>query len=377
MTDRPVAPRLRRRLHLTNLVPALLGPAGPSDLPAWLPGAGRATPRQVVLLVLDGLGWEQLAGARPTWRRRWRRWPAVPITHGRAVDDGHRPHLDHHRAHPRASTAWSATASPSTARSSTSCAGRTGGGDARRRIAARRGPAAARRSSAPPSGRDQGRVRQHRVHAGPPGRRAPRRLADAVDAGRRGAPAPRRRRAVRLRLLRRHRQGRPRVRARRALRRRAGRRRPPGRRRARRRCPPDAALVVTADHGQVDVRRRLLALERRGASTCVAPASRARAGSAGCTPARARREPCSTRPPRPTATVAWVVPVEQVIDEGWFGPWVSRRGRGPPRRRGRSSPGTPVGFDDPGRHRPVRAVGRHGSLTSAEMLVPLLGSRAA
>ena len=49
---------------LTNLVPALLGPAGTGELPAWFPtpvkGAG-----QVVLLVLDGLGWDQL-GERAT-----------------------------------------------------------------------------------------------------------------------------------------------------------------------------------------------------------------------------------------------------------------------------------------------------------------------
>ena len=52
------------------------------------------------------------------------------------------------------------------------------------------------------------------------------------------ALAARRRRAVRVRLLRRHRQGRPRARLRPVLRRRARERRPPGRRRAARRCRP-------------------------------------------------------------------------------------------------------------------------------------------
>jgi hypothetical protein len=40
-----------------NLVPALLDP--PTDLPAWLPEAAVAAP-QVVVLVLDGVGWHQL-----------------------------------------------------------------------------------------------------------------------------------------------------------------------------------------------------------------------------------------------------------------------------------------------------------------------------
>ena len=44
---------------ITNLVPTLLGDHDGADLPGWLPPSlGRAS--QVVLLVLDGLGWEQL-----------------------------------------------------------------------------------------------------------------------------------------------------------------------------------------------------------------------------------------------------------------------------------------------------------------------------
>jgi hypothetical protein len=42
---------------LTNVVPALL--AGPDDAPAWLPALARRA-NQIVLLVIDGLGWEQL-----------------------------------------------------------------------------------------------------------------------------------------------------------------------------------------------------------------------------------------------------------------------------------------------------------------------------
>jgi predicted AlkP superfamily pyrophosphatase or phosphodiesterase len=46
---------------ITNLVPALI--ERPEPLPSWLP-APVAEADQVVLLLLDGLGWEQLATRR-------------------------------------------------------------------------------------------------------------------------------------------------------------------------------------------------------------------------------------------------------------------------------------------------------------------------
>jgi len=44
---------------VTNIVPSLLGPRGTSDLPAFFPDVVRGA-QQVVLLVVDGLGWHQL-----------------------------------------------------------------------------------------------------------------------------------------------------------------------------------------------------------------------------------------------------------------------------------------------------------------------------
>lgn len=44
---------------VTNIIPSLLGPRGTSDLPAFFPGVVRGA-RQVVVLVVDGLGWHQL-----------------------------------------------------------------------------------------------------------------------------------------------------------------------------------------------------------------------------------------------------------------------------------------------------------------------------
>jgi hypothetical protein len=72
--------------------------------------------------------------------------------------------------------------------------------------------------------------------------------------------------------------------------------------------------------------------------------------------------------------VAWVVSRDQVVDEGWFGPKVSDAARA---RLGDVAlvAREPVAFHDPDDSGPYELVGRHGSLTSAEMLVPLLVHR--
>ena len=63
----------------------------------------------------------------------------------------------------------------------------------------------------------------------------------------------------------------------------------------------------------------------------------------------------------------------QTVDEGWFGPVVS-----PPvaARYGDVAmvPHAPVTFHDPADSGPFELKCRHGSLTSAEMLVPLLAA---
>lgn len=56
MVDEPVLPDYGGAC-IANIVPALLG--APEDTPAWMPAALHEA-RQVVLFVVDGLGWEQL-----------------------------------------------------------------------------------------------------------------------------------------------------------------------------------------------------------------------------------------------------------------------------------------------------------------------------
>jgi hypothetical protein len=135
--------------------------------------------------------------------------------------------------------------------------------------------------------------------------------------------------------------------------------------------PPGAALLVTADHGQVEVGDRTLspadavrALCRHGSGEGRFRWLHAKPGAAADLLAAATEA---------HRDVAWVVSREQVIDERWLGPVVS-----PPiaARLGDVAlvAHQPVSFDDPADSGPYALVCRHGSLTSAEMLVPLLAA---
>jgi hypothetical protein len=133
--------------------------------------------------------------------------------------------------------------------------------------------------------------------------------------------------------------------------------------------PPEATLLVTADHGGVEVGdgwhdlTRLDDLVRgwsgegrfrwltapRGATAELAAAAEEEFGS-----------------------LAWVMTREQVVDEHWLGsaPMSALNLR----RLGdvALAPHAPVGFVDPTMPNERKLVGAHGSLTAAEMLVPLV-----
>ena len=136
--------------------------------------------------------------------------------------------------------------------------------------------------------------------------------------------------------------------------------------------PPGVALVITADHGQVDVGDRVFPPHPEVLSLVSHQSGEARfrwlhaaPGGAGDL-LRAAAEHHSD--------VAWVVSLEQVLDECWFGPKVLP---GPLSRLGDVAlvPFEPVAFEDPDDTGPFLLKGRHGSLTSAEVLVPLLVAR--
>ncbi len=133
--------------------------------------------------------------------------------------------------------------------------------------------------------------------------------------------------------------------------------------------PPGAALVVTADHGQVEVGSSIEVLgdDMMAAVTLLSGEGRfrwlhARTG--------ANDELLSVAAER-YGDVAWVRGADQIIDDGWLGGAPSADVRA---RLGDVAlvPFVPTAFLDPADTGEQRLVCRHGSLTSEEMLVPLL-----
>lgn len=135
--------------------------------------------------------------------------------------------------------------------------------------------------------------------------------------------------------------------------------------------PAGAALLITADHGQVHVGENTMepapSVSKFSHHTSGEGRFRwfhAKPGQAGDLLDAATQE---------HSDVAWVVSREQTLDEGWFGPVVS-----PPvqARLGDVALVTfaPCSFEDPSDTGPYRLVCRHGSLTSAEMYVPLIAT---
>jgi hypothetical protein len=133
--------------------------------------------------------------------------------------------------------------------------------------------------------------------------------------------------------------------------------------------PPGAVLLVTADHGQVQVGNGVVDPAPELLDMVVAQSGEgrfrwwhARHGTAHEL-AKAALEQYED--------VAWVVTREQVVDQHWFGPAIA-----PPMaaRLGDVAlvPHAPISFHDPHDSGPFRLICRHGSLTPAEVLVPLL-----
>jgi len=133
--------------------------------------------------------------------------------------------------------------------------------------------------------------------------------------------------------------------------------------------PPGAVLLVTADHGQIEVGNRVevLGADAMGMVRFFSGEGRfrwlhARPGAADDLAAL-----CEER----YGACAWVRSRDRLVDEGWFG---GPLGDGFAGRLGDVAliPFEPVAFVDPADPGENRLACRHGSLTSDEMLVPLV-----
>jgi Type I phosphodiesterase / nucleotide pyrophosphatase len=139
--------------------------------------------------------------------------------------------------------------------------------------------------------------------------------------------------------------------------------------------PPEVAVVITADHGQVDVGRNLVeldpALMEQVSMVSGEPRFRwLHAAGEGPGAVAELAQMCRDR----YADRAWVVTYDEMERQGWMG------GPLPADVRPRLGdvalvPFAPIAFMEPGEAADSHLVCRHGSLTADEMFVPLLASR--
>ncbi|MEM1334316.1 MAG: alkaline phosphatase family protein, partial [Actinomycetota bacterium] len=134
--------------------------------------------------------------------------------------------------------------------------------------------------------------------------------------------------------------------------------------------PSGTAVLVTADHGQVHVGERTIEPVPEVLEPVTLQSGEGRFRWLHCAAADVDR--LADVATNAHGDVAWVVTKQQMLDEGWFGPVVS-----PPIRSRLGDvallPFEPVSFDEAADSGPFQLVCRHGSLTSAEVRVPLLG----
>ncbi|MFV0317479.1 MAG: alkaline phosphatase family protein [Microthrixaceae bacterium] len=135
--------------------------------------------------------------------------------------------------------------------------------------------------------------------------------------------------------------------------------------------PSNAALVITADHGQVDVGSNLLMPHPEVLSHVRVQSGEARFRWLHALPGSetALLDAAVER----HSDVAWVVSRDEVVDGGWLGPKVlpaplSRLGDVALVAR------DDIAFEDVSDTGPFVLVGRHGGMTAAEVDVPLLAA---
>lgn len=137
--------------------------------------------------------------------------------------------------------------------------------------------------------------------------------------------------------------------------------------------PAGTPVVVTADHGQVDVPGPLITLDADVAAMVRTMSGEARFRWLHAKPGTADELYAAAL--ERYGDVAWVVTSGEVLAGGWLGPAVSTPVAS---RLGDVAliPFAPVGFDDPAERIAIELRCRHGSLTIDEMFVPRLAKLA-
>ncbi len=133
--------------------------------------------------------------------------------------------------------------------------------------------------------------------------------------------------------------------------------------------PDDAALLITADHGQLHIGDAVVQPHDDLLSLSTAQSGEARFRWLHAAPGRTADLAAAAR--QHHRDVAWIMTAEEVLDRRIFGP------RPIPEVLQRIGdvaliPFKPIAFVEPTDTGKVHLIGRHGSLTSAEMHVPLL-----
>jgi len=133
--------------------------------------------------------------------------------------------------------------------------------------------------------------------------------------------------------------------------------------------PAGAVLVVTSDHGQVDVGPRIITPAPEVMAHVDLQSGEGRFRWLHARPGHARHllEAAAAH----HSDTGWVVSLDQVVDEHWLGPVVTDQAR---RMLGDVAlvAREPVSYNDPADSGPFELIARHGSVTADEMLVPLL-----
>ncbi len=133
--------------------------------------------------------------------------------------------------------------------------------------------------------------------------------------------------------------------------------------------PPGAVLLVTADHGQIEVGSRVELLGRDAMSHVRFFSGEGRFRWVHARPGAT--DDLASLLTEQYGDTTWVRTREQLVDDGWFGGPLAD---GFADRLGDVAliPFEPIAFVDPADTGENRLACRHGSLTTDEMLVPLV-----